>query len=86
MSGEQQKDEAISRAARSEASARRRWQGYLVCSNQMPRQRDRQRDEKTSCGRLGTLRWHSDASSTRKVDVDGFKPIATGRHLGLSKL
>ena len=63
MSGEQQKDEAISRAARSEASARRRWQAYLVCPNQVPRQRDRQCDEKTSCGHLGAF---SDASSTRK--------------------
>ena len=58
MSGEQQKDEAISRAARSEASARRRLQGYLVCSNQMPRQRDRQRDEKTSWCHLDTVRRH----------------------------
>ena len=66
MSGEQQKDEAISRAARSEASARRRLQGYLVCSNQMPRQRDRQRDEKTSWCHLGTAHRHSDTNDTRK--------------------
>ena len=84
MSGEQQKDAAISRAVRSEASARRRWQAYLICSNQVPRQRDRQgKDELWPP-------WHRAqapvANRTRKVDVDGFKPIATGRHLGSSKL
>ena len=49
LSGKQQKGEAISWSARSEAGARQRRQTHLMCYDQVPRQHDHQREDQARC-------------------------------------
>ena len=63
---EERKGEAISRAARAEAGARRRWQAHLVGSDQVPRQRDHLREEKASWCHICTARSHQTPTVRRE--------------------
>ena len=54
--GEQQKGEAISRAARAEGGARRRQQAHLICYDHVPRQCEHQRKAEASCGHICCVR------------------------------